>query len=222
MEPKDIIGKTLPKEDDLRIIRESGFNEIELGLRREDLESFRKTISLIESSGVKITGVHTPHVIEEDFESFQKSAKLAEHFNAMLIVHSGRIPLTHSCRLMDKIDYRKKALESNPGESIRAIESCIFKKGHKLVFDNAHIYIGSKNFMQDARYLFENYGHKIKWIHLSDSTLVQDGMQFGKGEFNFPPLLKLIDKNYKGKVVVEVMPQFQKEAKDYILRALGK
>ena len=100
----------------------------------------------------------------------------------MLIVHSGRIPLTHSCRLMDKINYKKKAIESNPGESVKIIENCIFKNGHNLVFDNAHIFMGSKNFMKDARYIFKNYGPKIKWIHLSDSTLVQDGLPFGEGE----------------------------------------
>jgi len=218
----DLIGKTLPKKDDLEIARLSGFKEIELGLRKEDLVNIKKTISLVESSGIKILGVHTPHVIEEDLDSFLKSAEIAEHFCAMLIVHSGRIPLTHSCRLMDKIAYKKKAIESNPGESVKVIENCIFKNGHNLVFDNAHIFIGSKNFMKDAKYLFENYGPKIKWIHLSDTTLVQDGLAFGKGEFNFPPLIKLVDKSYKGKVVVEVMPQFQKSAKDYILKVLGR
>jgi sugar phosphate isomerase/epimerase len=205
MRERDIIGKTFPKKDDLEIAKLNGFKEIEIGLRKEDTLDLKRIISLVESSGLKILGVHTPHVVEEDMDTFLKSAKFAEHFNAMLIVHSGRMPLTHSCRIMDKI-----------------IENCVFKNGHNLVFDNAHIYIGSKNFMKDARYIFENYGSKIKWIHLSDSTLVHDGLPFGKGEFNFPPLINLLDKNYKGKVVVEVMPQFQKEAKDYILKVLGK
>jgi sugar phosphate isomerase/epimerase len=222
MKEGDIIGKTVPEKDDLKEILLSGFKEIELGLRKEDLFNIKKTISVIESSGINVLGVHTPHAVEEDLESFQRSAKIAEHFNAMLIVHSGRIPLTHSCRLIEKINYKKKAIESNPGESVKIIESCIFKNGHNFVFDNAHIFIGSKDFMKDTKYLFKNYGPKIKWIHLSDSTLVQDGLQFGKGEFNFAPLLKFMDKNYKGKIVVEVMPKFQKAAKEYILEVLGK
>ncbi|MCK4429248.1 MAG: sugar phosphate isomerase/epimerase [Candidatus Aenigmarchaeota archaeon] len=222
MESKDLIGKALLIKKDLEFVRNEGFEEIEIGLRKEDLENIHNIINLVESTGLKIISVHTPHCIVEDTDAFLKAAEVAKHFNALLVFHSNRIPITYTYKVFDKINYPKKAAESNPGISLTAIENCILKNNYDFVLDLAHLFIASDNLMEDIKYLFENYKNQIKLIHLSDSTLIEDGLPIGGGNINLKEVVKFLDENYKGKLVVEVMPEFQKGGREKTLDFLKR
>jgi sugar phosphate isomerase/epimerase len=221
MKPEDIVGKAFVLEEDLILAKKNGFKEIEIGLRREDLSDVKRTIKFLEEFSVNIAAVHTPHVPSEEFELLLRSAEIAEHFGALLIFHSGKIPDIESAQVMENIPYRKKALESNPGTSVTAVENLILRRDLDFVLDVAHIYIGSKNFFDDLDYIFKNYSSQVKWVHICDSSPVKDGLAFGKGEIELDRLIRFLAERYSGKMTVEVMPQFQGEARDRILEVLG-
>lgn len=221
MKSEDLIGKALPNKKDLEFVKSQGFEKIELGLRKEDLKDINKTINLVESVGIKIISVHTPHVVAEDLESFLKSAEIARYFDALLVFHSNRIPVTQVYEIFNKIDYPNKAVEANPGISLPAIENCFLKNNCNFILDIAHLYIASDNLIKNMKYLFENYRNKIKLIHLSDSSPVEDNLPLGKGNINLEEVVRFLDRNYDSKIIIEVMPEFQKEEKEKVMKILG-
>lgn len=221
MRSEDIVGKCFVKKEDFEQAKRNGFHDVEIGLRKEDLKDVKKTISFLESSGLRVVAVHTPHADtgEEDF--FSRSAQIAMHFSVFMILHSNRISEADSCRISRKIPYENKGVESTFG-NIKVIESCLIKKGCGFVLDVAHFYIASGDFFADLEYLFKKYPSRVKWVHLCDSTKSNDGLPFGQGEIDIERLVKFLDWHYNGKLTVEVMPEFQKAAKDRCLEILGR
>ena len=89
----------------------------------------------------------------------------------------------------------------------------ILDRHFDLVLDTAHYYIGEENFQEEFGNLLNNHTEQIKVVHLCDSSLTLDGLAFGEGDIDIEKTVKtLTNSDFDGYVVLEVMPEHQKDA----------
>ena len=60
--------------------------------------------------------------------------------------------------------------------------------------------------------LLQTYGDQIELVHVCDSTPTQDGLAFGEGDIDLVATARLLDRQFEGTVVLEVMPDHQRAA----------
>jgi sugar phosphate isomerase/epimerase len=206
-----IAGKCPPEKDELAAARERGFENVELYLERHHVDNFERSLENCREAKVNIVSVHTPHVTSEEPEYFNRAGDLAEDLDAKLVFHSGHIHHFNIPELEEKTainaDY---GYENNPGVSTFAIENLILGRGHNMVLDTAHLFIGERNFMDALNHFVNHRSNKIEVLHLCDSTVTEDGLPFGEGSMDMKKTCKLVSESkYDGIVVLEVMPEYQ-------------
>jgi sugar phosphate isomerase/epimerase len=146
--------------------------------------------------------------------------KLAQEVDAYLVFHSQYMHHTHIPDL-EKLEIESNyGYENNPGVSKTFLENAIIKQGHELVLDTAHFYLGDHTTSEMKQFLEQNID-QISLIHLCDSSDIKDGLGFGEGIMDMKAVCKVIDNSdFDGIVVLEVMPDYQKDAfqkwKNYI------
>jgi len=212
----DIIGKIILENKKIEQVSKD-FNVVEAGLEKNNLDNIEKALNMLRNSGLSIYAVHTPHITVDEIEYFKKAETVAKEFNALLVFHSNKLPITYYLKIIDILTYDKVSIETNPGISINAIENFILKKGKKFCLDIAHLYISSDtNFYSDLKYLVDKYKNQINHIHISDSTKFEDNLPVGEGEIDFKKVMNII-RICNCKAVIEVMSKYQKDGRDKIL-----
>ncbi|MDY6770839.1 MAG: TIM barrel protein [Candidatus Nanohaloarchaea archaeon] len=210
-----IAAKRPPERDELREAEEFGYEHVELYLEKQHLDRYEVAVEHLEDTDLEIVSVHTPHVPRSEREYLQRAAYLADRCDALLVFHSGQIPLRWSLEEGRKLGYDRVAYEANPGVSRHAIENIVLGQNRKLVLDAAHLYIASKDFEEDFAALLEHAAH----VHLCDATLLEDGLGFGEGGMDVERMIEqVLDSSYDGDVVLEVMPEHQEKAKQVFER----
>jgi len=209
-----VVGKCPPEKKELEKARQRGFNDIELYLEREHLEKLNRTVENVQSSGLNVVSVHTPHVhIDNDKAYFILADELADRLDAFLVFHSQYMHHVHIPQLEELDIEADYGYENNPGASLRHVEENILKKGYPMVLDTAHFYMAEEDYLEGIEYLLENYNDQIHLIHLCDSTKTEDGLPFGEGDMDMERTSRTIDSsNFDNIMVLEVMPGHQKDA----------
>lgn len=211
----DIIvgGKSSPNINQLTAAVERGFDQIELYIEREHLDRFDETVRNVRNAALNVVSVHTPHVPIDTPEYLQAADNLADDLDAYLVVHSDRIIHTYTPALENLGFQSNYGYESNPGVSARHIQSMILEPGHDFVLDTAHMFMAEAEFLDQTAKLLRDYPDQIPVVHLCDSIMTEDGLGFGKGIIQMERVVKLLEQEFKGIVILEVMPDEQVNAK---------
>lgn len=208
-----VAGKSSPNSNDLTAAIERGFDQIELYLGREHLDTYDETVRNVRNAAAEVVSVHTPHVPIDTPEYLQAADNLADELDAYLVVHSNRIIHTHTQALEDLGFQSDYGYENNPGVSVRHIQNMILERGYDLVLDLAHMFMAEAEYLDQTTKLLQDYPNQIPIVHLCDSTLTEDGLGFGKGIMEMERVVKVLEREFEGIVVLEVMPDEQVNAK---------
>ncbi|MFQ3308533.1 MAG: hypothetical protein ACI977_000773 [Candidatus Nanohaloarchaea archaeon] len=209
-----VAGKCKPEPDRFRELREKGFENVELYLKKHHVDNFEQTLARCREAEINISSVHTPHVLPEDEEYFVKSDELADKLDATLVVHSQYLHHFHIEKVLENYNFQSDyAYENNPGMSIPHLEKMIPNAGHQMVLDTAHLYMSSdQKFQEHLDHFLNNHRKQISLIHVCDSTMKNDGLPFGEGKMNMEQTIKTIKEKFDGKITLEVMPKRQEDA----------
>ncbi|PSP72563.1 xylose isomerase [Halobacteriales archaeon QS_3_64_16] len=209
-----VAGKAPAEPDELDRAVARGCDAIELYLERSHLEDVEATIELLEAVDIEVASVHTLHVPIDEPEWLHRSDRLADALGAYLVVHSNRIVHTFTPDL-EALDFRSAyGYEHNPGISERHIRGTILDPGHELVLDTAHLYMAERDYLSVTEQLLREFGDQVRVVHLCDSSLQEDGLGFGDGSIDMRTLSELIGQYFEGILVLEVMPDRQREARE--------
>ncbi|WP_135304060.1 sugar phosphate isomerase/epimerase family protein [Haloarcula amylovorans] len=208
-----LLGKCPPDPDELAAAAKRGFDGVELHLRPEHLEDVTATAETVERSPVDAVAVHTLHARPDEERPFRRSDELASRLDALLVVHSQYALHTHIDDL-EAYDFAAAyGYENNPGASAFHLENLVFRRGHSLVLDTAHLYLSESNYEEALTVLLRDHGDRIPLIHFNDATRTEDGLAFGDGEMDLERTAHLLSERYDGPVVLEVMPDAQADAR---------
>ena len=208
----DLIGKCPPKPDSLTAADDRGFDAVELYLTRDHIDNYEEMLAVIREAPANIASIHTPHVTPEEHFYFAKSDNLAKAVDATLVVHSQYLHHTH-IEEMEAMDFDAQyGYENIPGASQFHLENAILERGLDLILDTAHLYIAEREYQRALEDLLDRYGPDIPVVHLNDSTIVKDGLPFGEGNIDLEKTVTILDNYYTGRVVLEVMPEYQADA----------
>lgn len=212
----EVAGKCPPETEELEKAYERGFNKVELYTQKKHFENIDETIEKVKNSEVEVVSVHTPHVhIDDNKVYFWMADYLCRQLDAFLVFHSQYIHHTHIPQLEELDIQSQYGYENNPGNSSLHLEENILKQGYDMVLDTAHLYMGEKNYVEKTEHFLNEYSSQINLVHLCDSTRTEDGLGFGKGEMDMEKLSrKITESKFDGILVLEVMPEHQKEAKE--------
>lgn len=208
-----IAGKCPPEKEELEAAKNRGFENVELYLERKHIDNYHESLRNCRNTDVNIVSVHTPHAYPDEDGYFEGAGHLAKELDAKLVFHSKyvhhyNIPDLEEMNIASEYGY-----ENNPGVSVFALENLILGRGHKLVLDTAHLFIGEEDFVSALKHFVNHRASKIQVIHLCDSTYTQDGLGFGEGDIDMKKTSRIISKSkYDGILVLEVMPEHQKDA----------
>lgn len=217
-----LVGKCPPSATALRAADERGFDAVELHLEPEHLDSAEETITTVRNAPVEVASVHTPHVTPQSEAYFSKADSLGHEFDARLVIHSQYLQHTHIDDL-EAIDFDAPyGYENNPGASAYHLRNLIVDRGHDLVLDTAHLYMAEPRFQEAFERLLREYASRIPVVHLTDSTLVEDGLPFGRGEMDIRSALATLERHPVDTVVLEVMPEHQADALAVAASALNE
>lgn len=220
----NISGKCPPNATELKQAATSGFENVELYLTKAHLDNFQHTVSVCTAADVNITSVHTPHVWRHEHEYFRLSNELADHFDAVLVVHSSAVGLIDLHAVTDNVEFTvPHGFENGNGDSDLYIRNHVFEQERQFILDTAHLYtgVGHEEFYTVFENLISTYGDSIPLIHLCDATELREGLPFGEGEINLDRIISYLDRNYGGIVVLEVMPEYQGDALRQLNRVLN-
>lgn len=207
-----IAGKCPPEPDELESAHDRGFRYVELYLEKNHLQDIDRTAEIVDNSPVEVVSIHTPHVTLQESDYFLKADRLAQRLDAFLVFHSQYMHHVHIPQI-EKLDLESDyGYENQPGASQRIIESTVIGEGHDLVLDTAHFYMGEKDYPKRIKQLLEDPETSIPLMHLCDSTRTEDGLAFGDGEMEMERLCQIIDEEFDGILVLEVMPDYQEDA----------
>jgi len=195
------------------------FNGFETYLTREDFQDFSLLKSQFQRYSSDISVVHTPHVEwPEDKQLFQQSISLAQLVGAQVCIHSSYV----SPVLASEIDTELSipvthGYESSLGHSYEFIRNVLFEKDLPFIFDTAHFYTGNPdNYLETVEKLLTQHSENISLVHFCDSTKSDDGLALGEGELPIDELWSLIQRKYHGPVTLEVDPDDQLDALEYV------
>jgi sugar phosphate isomerase/epimerase len=207
-----VAGKCPPEPDKLKSAKERGFDKIEVYLQKKHLDKFQETSRALEESDVEVVSIHTPHVHLDNKGYMVLADQLAQQFGAYLVFHSQYMHHTHIPEL-EKLEIESDyGYENNPGAAKTFIQNAILDKNHEMVLDTAHFYLGDHTPEDMEKFLKKNI-EQINLVHLCDSSEVKDGLGFGEGKMQIERICQIINQSdFDGIVVLEVMPDQQKEA----------
>ncbi|MBV0925066.1 sugar phosphate isomerase/epimerase [Halomicroarcula limicola] len=208
-----LLGKCPPDPAELASAAERGFESVELHLRSEHLEDVAATAETVGRSPVDAAAVHTLHARPDEERPFRRSDELARRLDALLVVHSQYALHTHVDDFEAYDFAAPHGYENNPGASAFHLENLLLARGHSLVLDTAHLYLSEADYEGALSTLLRDHGDRIPLIHLNDATRTEDGLAFGDGEMDLERTARLLDENYDGPVVLEVMPDAQADAR---------
>ena len=207
-----IAGKCPPEEEEIKQTIERGFDKVELYLEKHHLDQFQKTVRVLEESEVEVVSIHTPHVNLDDKGYIVLADQLAQRMGAYLVFHSQYMHHTHIPKLEELEIQSDYGYENNPGVSSTFLEKSILDRGHEMVLDTAHFYLGDHSPEDMGNFLTENMDN-VSVIHLCDSSDTKDGLGFGQGVMEMEKICQVIDQSgFNGILVLEVMPEHQKDA----------
>ncbi|MFC7251314.1 sugar phosphate isomerase/epimerase family protein [Halomicroarcula sp. GCM10025324] len=213
----DLIGKCPPDADSLEAAAARGFDRVELYLTPADLDDIEATAVTVARSAVDAASVHTPHAVPEDGETFRRADDLACRLDAYLVVHSQYALHTHT-QLLDSYGFEAPyGYENNPGASVFHLERQLFDRDYELVLDTAHLYAAEAAYLESLEHLLTTYGDRISVAHLTDGTRTTDGLTIGRGDIDLETTVDLLERQYDGLVVLEVMPDDQRAGRQTIL-----
>ncbi|SFG73450.1 Sugar phosphate isomerase/epimerase [Halopelagius inordinatus] len=211
-----IVGKAPPEPLELERANDRGFDDVELYLERSHLEDVNETLEIVADARVDVVSVHTPHVPIDDPEWMVRADELSNALDAYLVVHSNRVIHMHIPELERLAFESEYGYENNPGISPRHVESVIIDQGHELVLDTAHLYMADEDYVSTIDRLLTEFGDRISVIHLCDSTLTRDGLEFGGGAMDMESVTRLVTEKFDGLLVLEVMPSAQEAAREFV------
>lgn len=207
-----VAGKCPPEKEELEAAAERGFDSVELYLEKDHLEMFEKSLREAENADVEVVSIHTPHVHLENHGYIVLADQLAQELDAYLVLHSQYFHHTHIPKLEQLEINSDYGYENNPGVAQTFLENGIIRKDHELVLDTAHFYLGDHNYT-DLDSFLRRHLEQINVIHLCDSSGSQDGLAFGEGEMEMQETCQVIcDSGFNGILVLEVMPEDQRDA----------
>lgn len=208
-----IAGKCPPEKEELKAAKNRGFDDVELYLEKEHIDSYHKSLQTCQEADVNIVSVHTPHAYADEKGYFEGAGHLARELDADVVFHSKHV-LHFNIPELEKMDIAADyGYENNPGVSAFAIKNLILGRGHQLVLDTAHLFIGEEDFVEALKHFLNDLTDQIQLIHLCDSTHTKDGLGFGEGDMDMERTCKIIvESDYDGIVVLEVMPEQQENA----------
>lgn len=216
-----VAGKCPPESEELEEAKEKGFDSVELYLEKEHLEMFEETVRTIENSPVDVVSIHTPHVHLENRGYIVLADQLAQRLDAYLVFHSQYLHHTHIPKLEELDIVADYGYENNPGVSRTFLKNGILDRGHDMVLDTAHFYLGDHDYT-DLESFLESHEDQINLIHLCDSSDSRDGLAFGEGEMDMEQTCRVIDESgFDGILVLEVMPEDQADALEKWKRYTG-
>lgn len=217
-----VAGKCPPTVDELQAASERGFDAVELHLTTENLDAMEETTAACRDAPVEIVSVHTPHVDLTQLEYVQRANDLADALDATLVVHSTKIPLSN-VGVLNRIDITvPHGFENSTGHSVHFLRNVLFDEGRSLVLDTAHLYTAEADFFPALEHLLSEYGDSIPVVHCCDGTKTTDGLAFGTGTMDMERVISVLDENYDGIVVLEVMPDEQADAREMVLDVTGQ
>jgi sugar phosphate isomerase/epimerase len=207
-----IAGKAPPEPDELADAADRGFEQVELYLEPSHLRDVDETVDIVAAAAVDVVSVHIPHVRLSELEWIHLADELACAFDATLVVHSkyvdaAQIPALERLDLSADYCYENK-VTMDEGD----VRDAILDPGHGFVLDTAHLYIGEADTQAAMERLFSQYGDQIGVVHCCDSTADEDGLGFGAGTMEMRTVWEIIEDHYGGVVVLEVMPDEQRDA----------
>lgn len=209
----ELVGKCPPTPESLAAAKDRGFGEVELYLDPDHIDNYEDTLQQIREAAVDISSIHTPHVTPQQTSYFEKSDELATTLNATLVVHSQYLHHTHIAEL-EAIGFTADyGYENIPGASTFHLENAIIDQGLDLILDTAHLFIAANDYQSAIARLLRNYNSQIPVVHLNDSTVLEDGLPFGHGEIPLEKTVQTLKNYYSGKIVLEVMPENQRDAR---------
>lgn len=216
------IGKSAPTTSRLAEAHDRGFDAIEVYLTTTDIAHFDETADALSNAAVDIISIHTPHVTIDQLAYLRRTDELAQHFNATLVIHSGKIGWW-DIPAIEALDLNAdRAYENPPGVTTNYTERCLFDQNHRLVFDIAHHALGHNHSEQAITDFLANYATHIDIIHYCDATEHKDGVPFTQGLLDRKEILTAIDTHYDGPVVVEVFPEHQQDELEATQAALNE
>jgi hypothetical protein len=208
-----LAGKAPATTADLERAHARGFEAVELYVERAHLDDLDATIQAVDSAPVDPISVHTPHVTLDAAEWLSRADRLAVALDATLVVHSAHEPLTRIPEL-EALDFDAPyAYENQAGVSEWHLRNAVLDRGHDLVVDTAHLYIGEEAYLDSLERLLAEWGDQIPVVHLCDSTLTRDGLAFGEGSLPLDATMAVLDEHFEGGLVLEVMPADQEAAR---------
>ncbi|MFB6144536.1 MAG: sugar phosphate isomerase/epimerase family protein [Candidatus Nanohaloarchaea archaeon] len=208
-----LAGKCPPEREELRRVRERGFEHTELMLKKEHLDSFGESLEAAPEAEVEVVSIHTPHVTFQELEYFRKAEELAGKLDAFLVVHSQYMHHVHIPRIEEQMDFSADyGYENNPGASAHHLRQNIFDRDPSLALDTAHLYMAEEDYIDRLEDLLDD---DTALIHLCDAIKTEDGLGFDQGEMDMEAVCKAIDgSGFDGILVLEVMPECQEEARE--------
>lgn len=207
-----LVGKCPPSSAELTAAADRGFDAVELYLEPSDLDDLAQTKTTVRDAPVDVASVHTPHVTTESRRAFSRADRLAVSLDATLVVHSQYLHHTHIDEL-ESIGFEATyGYENIPGVSRYHLENTVFSRGHRLILDTAHLFLGESKFLREFERILREHGDRIPVVHLNDATVHEDGLPFGEGEMTLRPVVARLVDQFEGTVVLEVMPNYQREA----------
>jgi len=209
-----VSGKCPPTEEELAASADRGFDYVELYLTPQHLDQFEETVSTCRDAEVEVTSVHTPHIDMETLDYAKKADTLAEKFDARLVFHTYKLPLTFVPRILDAMEFSADyGFEHQAGDSLYHVKQVLAEADQPIVLDTAHLYTGEENYLDALEELLLTYGEQIRVVHLCDGTRTEDGLPFGEGTMDMEAVSRIVASYYDGPVVLEVMPKHQGEAR---------
>lgn len=205
-----LVGKCPPDAESLTAAADRGFDAVELYLTPEHLDDVAETVRTVQTSPVSAASVHTPHARPEEGETFRRADDLAARLDAYLVVHSQYLQHFH-VPVLESYDFAADyGYENNPGASLFHLRNTILDRGHELVLDTAHLYATTARYYETLERLLSEYGSQLSVVHLTDGTTTADGLAIGAGEIDLRATTELLDRQFEGTVVLEVMPADQR------------
>ena len=221
----DLVGKTSPSEEDLKLLEEffedTKVNEIELYLDTESLEEENAIPNLLESE-FDVASVHIPHVspsgdYEHEWDNYiERAAGIANFYDAPLVFHSQFMQLAHktnawySDRTLEDMAEElpcEVLYENNPETGAGGIDQFIKKRGDSLALDTAHLYCGCNDPYTDRdaydvmEDLLGDNELDVGLIHLTDAISgdreegPQDGVTFDEGDSDLEDMAYIIEES---------------------------
>jgi sugar phosphate isomerase/epimerase len=216
-----LVGKSSPRQEEIRGVEGAGFDGMEVYLEREHLDTYERSCEALRETDLDIVSVHTPHVAKEEQGYIEDASRLAAEFDARLVFHSSLIHVRDALEMGEGLEYEDVAYENDFGYSRPAVENLILEQGYDLVLDSAHLYVASDSFYDDFEALLEEASH----VHLCDATVTRDGLPLEEGEIDVERMVTLLEgSSYVDAdrpVVLEVMPPHQKAGKKLVEDIIG-